>query len=128
MFDTSQHVPLLIFSTWAIYWVSIGIPKAYILDFRKDIRSNKWFYSLVLNRDKATKDIRDYIYELQDKGIQTRPIWGLIHEQKPYQQCISYQIEKAKYYSQRIINLPCSTNIKEEDIIFIVELIHSIMG
>ena len=102
--------------------------KAYILDFRKDIRSNKWFYSLVLNRDKATKDIRDYIYELQDKGIQTRPIWGLIHEQKPYQQCISYQIEKAKYYSQRIINLPCSTNIKEEDIIFIVELIHSIMG
>ena len=53
--------------------------------------------------------------------MQTRAIWGLIHEQKPYLENEAYQIEKAKYYSTRILNLPCSTNLKEEDIIFVVD-------
>lgn len=99
----------------------------FILEFRSDVRSNKWFYSLVINKDRTEKDIRDYICRLQDKGIQTRPIWGLIHEQKPYQYSFSYQIEKAKYYSERIINLPCSTNITEKDIRCVVEAIDSVV-
>lgn len=83
----------------------------YILDFCSEIRSNKWFYSLVINKEELPKAVKIYIDSLQDRGIQTRPIWGLIHEQKPYQNSISYKIEKAKYYSERIINLPCSTNL-----------------
>lgn len=99
----------------------------FILDFRQDVRSNKWFYSLVINKNKTEKDIRDYIYELQEQGIQTRPIWGLIHEQKPYQNSLYYEIEKAKYYSERIINLPCSTNITGEDIRQVVSVINKVI-
>lgn len=99
----------------------------YLLEFRKDVRSNKWFYSLVVNRADLAKDVKDYIYELQDKGIQTRPIWGLIHEQKPYQNSLCYKIEKAKYYSERIINIPCSTNITEEDIQQVVTMIKHVI-
>lgn len=90
--------------------------KYYILDFRPKCRSNKWFYSLVINREICKEDIRSYINKLQERGIQSRPIWGLIHEQRPYCNCISYKIEKAKSYSEQIINLPCSTNIKRCDI------------
>ncbi len=101
--------------------------RAYILGFRENVRSNKWFYSLVLNRTEKSKDIRDYIYELQDRGIQTRSIWGLIHEQKPYQNNICYKIEKARYYSDRIINMPCSTNITEDDIRWVVSTIKQVI-
>lgn len=87
-----------------------------LLPFRSGIRSNKWFYSFILNKDICKKEIREYIGLLQEKGIQTRPIWGLIHDQKPYRGCVCYQIEKAKYYSERIINLPCSTNLSEDEI------------
>lgn len=87
-----------------------------ILPFRQNTRSNKWFYSYVLNQDKCKRNVKEYIMYLQEKGIQTRPIWGLIHEQKPYRGAIAYKIEKAKYYSERIINLPCSTNITKGDI------------
>lgn len=92
-----------------------------LLKFRSGIRSNKWFYSFVLKREECKRDIREYIEQLQKKGIQTRPIWGLIHEQKPYQNCLCYQIEKAKYYSERIINLPCSTNLTNDEIKTVVE-------
>lgn len=35
----------------------------------------------------------------------------------------AYQIEKAKYYWQRIVNIPCSTNITADDIKAVVEQI-----
>lgn len=94
----------------------------YILKFRKGTRSNKWFYSYVL-KDVSDVKIREYIEKLQNDGIQTRPIWGLIHEQKPYMNEYAYKIEKAKYYSERIINLPCSTNITDEEIKTVCEKI-----
>ena len=65
--------------------------------------------------------IQRIIERLQEKGIQTRPVWGLIHEQKPYQGEIAYQIEKAVYYSQRVLNIPCSTQITEDEIHYAAE-------
>ena len=97
-----------------------------LIPFRDGVRSNKWFYSLYVPTDK--KDVRSMIMELQEKGIQSRPIWGLMHEQKPYQDCICYKIEKAKEYSEHIINLPCSTNISQEDIRYVCEVINEMFA
>lgn len=90
--------------------------KGYVMPFREGVRSNKWFYSFVLNKEICNKPVKEYIVSLQEKGIQTRPIWGLIHEQKPYENELAYKIEKAQYYSERVINLPCSTNLTEEEV------------
>ena len=54
-----------------------------------------------------------------ENNIQTRPIWSLIHKQKPYQNSQAYDIEKAIYYQDRIVNLPCSTSLTKEDIDYI---------
>lgn len=102
---------------YALYCELLSDAKnGYILPFRENIRSNKWFYSFVLDKDVCNKPVKEYIGELQEQKVQTRPIWGLIHEQKPYVDELAYKIEKAKYYSERIINLPCSTNITEDEI------------
>ena len=91
-----------------------------LIKFRENIRGNKWFYALLCSdcsqRDKLIK-------YLLDKNIQTRPIWGLINEQKPYLGSEAYEIEKAKYYWEHVINIPCSTNISEADIKTVVEQI-----
>lgn len=85
-----------------------------LMDFRKGTRSNKWFYALLLpDRDG---DMALLVNTLSEQGVQTRPIWGLIHQQRPYQNCIAYQIEKAVWYSHHVLNLPCSTNLSEEEI------------
>lgn len=97
-------------------------PYGQLLGFRPGVHSNRWFYSLQIKDQVLERlPLREFIFRLQDAGVQTRAIWGLIHEQKPYLENEAYQIEKAKYYSTRILNLPCSTNLKEEDIIFVVD-------
>lgn len=91
-----------------------------ILKFNSNIRSNYWFYALyigneyLLNRDELIK-------YLHSKNIQTRPIWGLIHEQKPYAGCQNYKIEKAKDYWKHLINIPCSSNLENEDVRYVID-------
>lgn len=87
--------------------------------FREDTRSNHWFYSLILKNDNIQKD--ELIKKLNEVGIQTRPIWGLIHEQEPYKGCESYKLEKAVYYYNRVINIPCSINLTEKEVYKVIE-------
>lgn len=82
--------------------------------FRMGTRSNKWFYGLQILKEEV--DIKDLILSLMEQGIQTRAVWGLIHQQKPYSDCIAYKIEKAEVYSKYILNLPCSTNLTKVEI------------
>lgn len=99
-----------------------------IVDFREGTRSNKWFYSLEIDMTKIKGSLRDVITRLEEKGVQTRAIWGLIHEQLPFQNYIVYKMEKAPYYSSCILNFPCSTQITEEEIQFVAEQIKEVLG
>ncbi|MCR4639501.1 LegC family aminotransferase [Ruminococcus sp.] len=92
---------------------------AKLIPFREGTSSNKWFYSLEINRERITVEMREIITKLQDKGIQTRAIWGLINEQKPYLNEITYKLEKAPYYAERILNIPSSTQITDEEIEYV---------
>jgi aminotransferase in exopolysaccharide biosynthesis len=90
-----------------------------ILDFNKNTRPNYWFYALYVepnycfNRD-------DLIKHLSSKGIQTRPIWGLINDQKPYLNNQSYKILKAKQYLSNVVNIPCSSSLTKEDVDYVI--------
>ena len=102
-----------------------GAKNCRLLEFRKGTCPNKWFYALELNLQKHT--LREVIAYLQEKGIQTRAIWGLIHEQKPYAGETAYCIEKAQYYSKCILNIPCSTNLKKDDLLYTAQTIRHLM-
>lgn len=80
-----------------------------LLPFCEGARSNYWFYPLYLEDYALDRD--ELINQLAKQKIQTRPIWALIHEQKPYVTCETYALEKAVDYRAKIINIPCSTNL-----------------
>ena len=92
---------------------------AELMPFREGTSSNKWFYSLNIDRNRITAGMREIITTLHDKGIETRAIWGLINEQKPYEGEVTYKLEKAPYYASRILNIPSSTQITEEEIKYV---------
>ena len=94
-----------------------------ILPFVEGIRANHWFYSLKIDKEKYGIGRDELLQKLVDAGIQTRPIWGLIHQQKPYSACQNYKIEKALYYYDRILNLPCSSNLTEKEVYQVIEKI-----
>lgn len=100
-------------SNYALYQ-ELGIP---LLPFREDIRCNRWLYSYL-------SDHRDELIQfLSAHRIQARPVWKLIHQLKPYEGCECYEIKKAVYYWQRIVNLPCSTNLSEDDVQRVVQTV-----
>ena len=105
-----------------------GYQNGKIIGFREGTFSNKWFYSLEINRDNIKIPMREIITELEKCGIQTRAIWGLISEQKPYQYEKAYKLEKAPYYAGRILNIPSSTQITVDDIEYTVEHIKKVLG
>ena len=98
-----------------------------LLPFREGTDSNKWFYSLKIDREKISASMREIITGLEVKGIQTRAIWGLINEQKPYYDDEVYALEKAPYYAERILNIPCSTQITEEEIIYVADEVKNVL-
>ena len=81
-----------------------------------------------INRKYVHASIKEIVSALQKRGIQTRAIWGLISEQLPYQNEIKYQIERATYYSSRILNIPSSTQITEEEIKYVVKTIKEVLS
>ncbi len=105
-----------------------GFALGRLLDFRQGTYSNRWFYSLELRMDRLRGNLRDVVSALQERGVQTRAIWGLIHEQLPYRNEVAYRIEKALDYSSCILNLPCSTQLARDEIEFTVEQIKVVLG
>jgi dTDP-4-amino-4,6-dideoxygalactose transaminase len=87
-----------------------------LLSFRSDTRANHWFYSVIVDKEKYGIDRDELLRKLNDNNIQTRPLWGLIHKQKPYLKNQAYKIEKAYYYEKNLINVPCSSNLSEKDV------------
>lgn len=104
-----------------------GFELAEIMPFRDGTSSNKWFYSLKIDRKRVSATMREIITSLEKKGIQTRAIWGLINEQKPYEGEIAYQLEKAPFYASRILNLPASTQITKNEIFYVADEVKKLL-
>ena len=104
-----------------------GYELGHIIGFREGTSSNKWFYSLEINKDRVHATMREIITTLQERGIETRAIWGLINEQIPYLGEATYKLKKAPYYAARILNLPSSTQITKEEIMYVVEHVKKVL-
>ena len=96
------------------------IPGLRVLDFKDSIRPNYWFYALYVEQGYALN--RDQIIKyLASKKIQARPIWGLISDQKPYGGSQTHKIDKARQYLDKVVNIPCSSNLSREDAAYVIE-------
>lgn len=94
-----------------------------LLPFMEGTRANHWFYSIIVDKEKYGINRDELLIRLNDEKIQTRPLWGLIHKQKPYLKNQGYKIEKSLFYEKNLINVPCSSNLREQDIVEIIKFI-----
>ncbi|MBQ7859045.1 MAG: LegC family aminotransferase [Faecalibacterium sp.] len=97
-----------------------GVKGFSMLPFREGTRSNHWFYSLLLP-DRLDRDT--VIKTLHAQKIQTRPVWALIHEQCDYGRNQTFALEQAKEFRRRIVNIPCSTNLTEEECARVIDAV-----
>jgi len=95
-----------------------------MIPFKRNIRPNYWFYSMYVDGFALSRD--ELINHLASRRIQARPVWGLIHQQLPYRSCYSYYIEKSIDYQSKIINIPCSSNLTEEEVCRVIKSLKDI--
>ncbi len=79
-------------------------------------RNNHWLCSLRVNEGIYGCDRDALMRRLTACAIQSRPVWGLNHLQRPFAHCQAYRIERATELWQTTLSLPSSAGLKAEEI------------
>lgn len=79
--------------------------------------SNFWFYTIKVHGQHK----KALLEHLLSKNIQVRPIWKLINTLPMYRSYQAYKIEMAPEAYSSCINLPCSVNLRREEIEYVTE-------
>ena len=94
--------------------------------------SSCWFSGIVLPEGTELNTAKDICAELKKVDIEARSFWKPVHLQKPYKDCPRSSVEISEGLWQRIITLPCSTNIDEEDLGYVsrkvIEAVEKVCG
>ena len=85
--------------------------------------NNHWLNLLQIDEKVYGEDREVLMKRLEENGIQTRPVWKLNHEQKPYKDCQHYKIEKAKKLVKNSLCLPSSSNLSNDNLNKIVSVL-----
>ena len=77
--------------------------------------NNHWMNLLQIDSNVYGEDREMLMKRLGENSIQSRPVWKLNHEQKPYKDCQYYKIEKAKELVENSLCLPSSSNLTNKN-------------
>ncbi len=88
--------------------------------------SSCWFSGIVLPEGSTREKAKVICECLKNKGIDARPFWKPIHLQKPYEICPKGEVSQSESFWKRIITLPCSTGIEDDELDFVIKQINVI--
>lgn len=86
--------------------------------------NNHWLNVLQIDSEVFGENRDAIMTRMEDNGIQTRPVWSLNHEQKPYKNCQTYKIENANKLFINSLCLPSSSKLKIDEIQKVVSMIY----
>ncbi len=84
--------------------------------------ANRWFYAYLCD-DAEAKDA--LLRACLSADIQARPLWYPNHLQRPYADMQAYGVERAQWFYDRLVNLPCSVTLTEGEIIQVAAVINA---
>ncbi len=86
-----------------------------------DVDCNMWLFTFKTYRQK------DVLKILNDNQMQSRPFWVPMNQLKMFSNDVYYNKEdKSRHIYQRCLSIPCSTNIKDEEMAAVAEKIKSV--
>lgn len=88
-----------------------GLPGLSLLGAPEGTASNRWFYSLLVEPEQAGINREQLMTYLAQSNIQTRPLWYPNHLQRAYEGAVAYRIDRAVWFWERVLNLPCSADL-----------------
>jgi perosamine synthetase len=104
------------------------LPGIELIGVQDGTQPNFWFHSILVDESAFGRDRESLMTFLGERGIETRPVWGLLHEQAPLRGCTAWRIERARWFWQRVLNLPCSSDLGAADIARVAAAISAARG
>jgi perosamine synthetase len=86
--------------------------------------NNHWMNLLQIDSNVYGENREMLMKRLGENSVQSRPVWKLNHEQKPYKDCQYYKIEKAKELVENSLCLPSSSNLTNGNLNKIVRVLN----
>ncbi|MDG1174613.1 MAG: LegC family aminotransferase [Flavobacteriales bacterium] len=74
----------------------------------KNAKSNYWLNAVIL-KDKSERD--NFLEELNNKGVMTRPIWALMNHLEMFKDCPKSDLSNSEWLEDRVVNIPSSVRI-----------------
>lgn len=85
--------------------------------------STCWFSGIVLDDEVSARSL---VQQLNDEGVGARTFWKPVHLQSPYAACLrSKSLLTTEGLWGRIVTLPCSTGITDEELARVIETVRS---
>ena len=81
-----------------------------------------WLSGVLLDSNRSIKDIMKY---LNENGVDARPFWKPIHLQPPYKGCLRTSMTICESVWGRVLTLPCSTSLTDEEQSKVIDLLSS---
>ena len=85
--------------------------------------NNHWMNILEIKEFSNKRTVKKIFQKMKKANIDCRPIWKLIHTQKPYDKCQTYKIENAYKKINNSLCLPSSTSLNKSQLKEVVNLI-----
>jgi perosamine synthetase len=83
---------------------------------RPGARSTLWMYTVLIDSNSFGIDSRALLRELDERGIQTRPLWCPLHKLPPYREAQAWNISVAETLYADALSLPCSVGISLDEV------------
>ena len=90
--------------------------------------SSCWFSGIVID-EGGLDEIRQLCSKLREKEIESRSFWKPVHLQKPYENALkASSLEISSKLWKRILTLPCSTNITNDELKYVSDCVKEILS
>ena len=110
----------------SLYEELLGEDKNFFIhNERENSGANCWMYALV-RKENCSHSVTDIVNHFANHQIEVRPLWQPMNTLDIFSQFNSYQCETSIELHSRVVNIPCSTNITEEEIAEVVRTIKSL--
>ncbi len=86
-----------------------------------------WLSGIYLEGLEREK-ISDLVMRARDQGLDVRQFWKPVHLQKPYTQCPMENLSLAERIWERVLPLPCSTSLTENDQLSVISTIKALLS
>lgn len=85
-----------------------------------------WFSGIVLPEGCGIDDVRHIAAFLKENGIEGRTFWKPVHLQPMYLECPRSELPVTESIWERIVTLPCSTGVTDEELETVVSVVRRV--